>query len=181
MSAGRLIAVVGPSGVGKDSVMAGMVRARPDLHLVRRAITRPAEPGGEDHRPMTQAEFDRAARAGAFCLHWSAHGLSYGLPAATLDVLRAGRDCLANLSRSALPQAAAVVPALKVLSITAAPEVLARRLSGRGRESAAQIADRLAQAGKPLPPGLDVVEIHNDGPLDAAVAAALRALQPERA
>ncbi|MEM6634576.1 MAG: hypothetical protein AAF667_01675 [Pseudomonadota bacterium] len=36
MTQGRLIAVVGPSGVGKDSVMAGIKAAVPELHLVRR-------------------------------------------------------------------------------------------------------------------------------------------------
>ena len=38
--AGRMIAVVGPSGVGKDSVMAGLLEARPALRRVRRVITR---------------------------------------------------------------------------------------------------------------------------------------------
>ncbi|MFC6760861.1 hypothetical protein ACFQFQ_17395 [Sulfitobacter porphyrae] len=42
MSAGRFIAVVGPSGVGKDSVMAGMVARARDLVAVRRVITRAA-------------------------------------------------------------------------------------------------------------------------------------------
>ena len=48
-SGGRLIAVVGPSGVGKDSVMAGLHGAIPDLHLVRRVITRAPDLGGEDY------------------------------------------------------------------------------------------------------------------------------------
>ncbi|MEO0912102.1 MAG: hypothetical protein AAFY59_03810 [Pseudomonadota bacterium] len=38
---GRFIAVVGPSGVGKDSVMAGMAARTGQLKLVRRVITRP--------------------------------------------------------------------------------------------------------------------------------------------
>ncbi|MGB0905008.1 MAG: phosphonate metabolism protein/1,5-bisphosphokinase (PRPP-forming) PhnN, partial [Mangrovicoccus sp.] len=37
---GRFIAVVGPSGVGKDSVMAGLMERRPDLLLAKRVITR---------------------------------------------------------------------------------------------------------------------------------------------
>lgn len=178
---GRLIAVVGPSGVGKDSVMAGMVAAKPRLRLVRRAITRAPEPGGEPHEAMSASAFENAVQDGSFCLHWRAHGLCYGIPADVLEDLRAGRDCLCNLSRSALPQAAERVPALLVLNITAAPEVLAARLAARGRETPEQILRRLAQADKPLPEGLDVVHLSNDGPLDDTVARAIAALQPVRA
>ena len=85
MNRGRLIAVVGPSGVGKDSVMAGLIAARPDMRLVRRTITRAPDLGGEDYDAVTPEAFAEAARNGAFCVHWSAHGLSYGIPA---DVLR---------------------------------------------------------------------------------------------
>lgn len=178
--AGRLIAVVGPSGVGKDSVMAGLAAARPDLRLVRRVITRAPELGGEDYTAVTVSEFETMAAQGNFCIHWRAHGLCYGIPAEVLGAVQQGATCLANLSRSALPEAARIFPALKVLNIAATPETLANRLAGRGRESADDIAGRLAQSAKPLPAGLEVATVSNDGPLDAAVAQALAALQPVR-
>ena len=181
MNRGRLIAVVGPSGVGKDSVMAGLIAARPDMRLVRRTITRAADLGGEDYDAVTPDAFAEAARNGAFCVHWSAHGLSYGIPADVLRDVQTGTDCLANFSRSALPQAARIFPALTVLNITASPATLARRLAGRGRETEAEIAARLAQADKCLPSGLNVVTIANDGALEDTIAQALDALQPARA
>ena len=46
MTKGQIFAVVGPSGAGKDTLMAAAARARPDLHIVRRVITRPATAGG---------------------------------------------------------------------------------------------------------------------------------------
>ncbi len=180
MSAGRLIAVVGPSGVGKDSVMAGIKRACPDIRLVRRTITRAPDLGGEDYDAATPEAFALAVRDGAFCVHWSAHGLSYGIPSDVVADVQHGMDCLANFSRSALPQAASVFPALTVLNITASPETLARRLSGRGRETETEIAQRLSQAGKPVPNGLNILAIANDGALDHAVAQALVALYPVR-
>ena len=180
MSAGRLIAVVGPSGVGKDSVMAGMIAACPDMRLVRRSITRAPDLGGEDYDALTPDAFDAAAKSGAFCVHWSAHGLSYGIPADVLTDAQRGKDCLANFSRSALSQAAEIFPRLTVLNITASPATLAKRLAGRGRETEAEIAARLAQADKALPSGLNVVTITNDGALEATIAQALAALQPAR-
>ncbi|WP_238367784.1 phosphonate metabolism protein/1,5-bisphosphokinase (PRPP-forming) PhnN [Mesobacterium pallidum] len=181
MSAGRLIAVVGPSGVGKDSVIAGIMAARPDLRLVRRVITRAPELGGEEYVPATVAEFEAMAARGAFCIRWGAHGLYYGIPAWTVTAVQEGAECLANFSRGALDEAARIFPRLKVLHITATPETLARRLANRGRESEAEIAARLTRSTDPLPEGLDVTEIPNDGTLDAAVALALAALQPVRA
>lgn len=177
---GQLIAVVGPSGVGKDSVMAGLLAARPDITRVCRVITRAPGLGGEDYDAVTPEQFETMAARGAFCVHWSAHGLRYGLPAAVLDAVRGGNTYLANFSRSALSEAAALFPSFIVLNITAAPDVLAARLADRGRESAQDIEKRLAQAAKPLPEGLDIVTIENNGTLDEAVTAAISALQPVR-
>ena len=181
MRSGRLIAVVGPSGVGKDSVMAGIAAALPGLRLVRRVITRAPELGGEEYHAVSLADFETMAAEGAFCVHWGAHGLFYGIPRDVLDDTARGVDCLANLSRGALGRAAGVFDRLTVLNVTAAPETLARRLAGRGRESEAEIARRLAQADKKLPAELDVVTLSNDGPLEETVAQALTLLQPERA
>lgn len=176
---GRLIAVVGPSGVGKDTVMAAMAAHRPDLHIVRRAVTRPAS-GTEPFEPVTDAEFARRAAAGDFALAWRAHGLAYGLPHAELAGLAEGRDVLANLSRRILAEARACFPRLVVLALHAPAQVLARRLSGRGRETAEEIAERLARDA-PLPDGLEVVRIENAGTVDEAAETALAALYPERA
>lgn len=180
MTQGRFIGVVGPSGVGKDSVMAGLAAALPGLLVVRRAITRPPGPG-EDHLPLTGPEFAARAEAGGFCLWWDAHGLSYGIPSEVRDAVAAGRDAMANLSRGALVQAASVFPRLTVLNITATPETLARRLAARGRESGTDIRDRLARAAFALPDGIPALTIANDGALEDAVAQALRLLQAERA
>lgn len=180
MTPGRPFAVVGASGVGKDTLIAAVLRARPDLYVVRRVITRPEEAGGEPFEGVTGAEFRRRVGAGDLALTWEAHGLSYGIPATLDAVLASGRDAIFNGSRAALPLAAARYPRLKVLHIVADPEVLAARLAARGREDAAERARRLGRADQALPEGLDVVEIDNGGALERAVAAFLDALQPER-
>lgn len=180
MKPGRLIAVVGPSGVGKDSVMRGVNAVLPQTHLVRRVITRAPELGGEDYDAVTVAEFQALAEEGAFAVHWTAHGLYYGLPISVQSSLNKGMDCLANFSRKALIAGASAFPSFLVLNITAKPETLAARLAARGRETPDEIAKRLSQAAKPLPKGLDVIHLSNDGDLSQTVSRALSALQPAR-
>nr|WP_093251576.1 hypothetical protein [Rubrimonas cliftonensis] len=182
-----MIAVVGPSGVGKDSVIAGLVAARPDLHRVRRVITRPEGAGGEPFDAVTPERFAQLRDTGRLALWWEAHGYCYGLPARMAAVLQAGGDAVANLSRAALPEAAARFRPLVVLALDADPARLAERLAGRGREDAAAIAGRLSRRAPPpvLAPALAqadaVIALSNDGALGETVAAALAALFPETA
>ncbi|WP_342077725.1 phosphonate metabolism protein/1,5-bisphosphokinase (PRPP-forming) PhnN [Yoonia sp. SS1-5] len=178
MKPGRLIAVVGPSGVGKDSVMRGINEVLPQSHLVRRVITRAPELGGEVYDPVTVPEFQAMARDGAFVVHWGAHGLHYGIPVSVRYQLNKGTDCLANFSRGALTAGADAFDNFLVLNIIASPKTLASRLAARGRETPDEIAKRLAQAVKPLPQGLNVITLSNDGDLSQTVARAVSALQP---
>ncbi|MEM9435754.1 MAG: phosphonate metabolism protein/1,5-bisphosphokinase (PRPP-forming) PhnN [Pseudomonadota bacterium] len=175
---GRLIAVVGPSGVGKDSVMVGLSETLPNATLVRRVITRPPDAGGEDYDSVIEQEFDELVANGAFCIHWRAHGLAYGIPRTVQYQLSQGKDCLVNFSRKALSHAARLFPNFVVLNINASPETLARRLAGRGRESAEEIARRLSESAKSLPIGMDVRHVSNDGPLGETIARATAILGP---
>lgn len=180
MTTGRLIAVVGPSGVGKDSVMAGLQAARPALDIARRVITRAPELGGEVFDPVTDADFVAARDRGEFVLHWGAHGLFYGIPVGVQAQVAAGQEVLANLSRGILGLAMARFATLTVLQLTASVATLSMRLSGRGRERATEIAARLGRSVDVLPEGLDLTTVSNDGPLADTVAAALAALYPVR-
>lgn len=180
-TSGRLIAVVGPSGVGKDSVISGLVAARPKMAWVRRVITRPSDAGGEPFEGVTKSEFERRWEAQEFCLAWPAHGLFYGIPQSALKDVKAGADRVVNLSRAILVEAASVFPTLIVLNITASPETLAKRLASRGRETPQDIEARLARKVAAFDPSLSVYNIANDGALADTIMAALDVLQPESA
>jgi len=176
---GILVCVVGPSGAGKDTLIAAAKErfARTaGIAFPRRVVTRPAGAGGEDHLPMTVEAFDAAERTGAFCLSWGSHGHRYGVPWAVLAGVRAGDCTVVNLSRAALTQAQSLGVRLLVLHVTAKPSTLAVRLAGRGRENAAEIAARLSREA-PLP-ALDhpVVEIANDGAVADAIEQFVTAL-----
>lgn len=180
MSSGRLIAVVGPSGVGKDSLMAALAAKRPDIHIVRRVITRDAALGGEDFEAVGEEEFRQREAAGEFCLSWPAHGLLYGIPTSIEATLDQGQDALVNLSRGVLAQAAVRFATFTVLRITARSDILAQRLAVRGRESAEDIRRRLERPEPALPEGVSVITVENNTTIEDAVAQAMGALYPER-
>nr|WP_313195441.1 phosphonate metabolism protein/1,5-bisphosphokinase (PRPP-forming) PhnN [Shinella zoogloeoides] len=170
-AAGTMVVVVGPSGAGKDSVMAYAARhfsGEARLGFVRRAITRPADAGGEAHQAIDADSFRRLEAEGGFTVSWDAHGLSYGIPGETHAQLASGVTLVANGSRSALPAFADAYPRLKVVLITARPDVLAARLAARGRESAEAVARRLERAAPEIVVAADTVVIDNSGPLAAA-------------
>lgn len=173
-----IFAIVGPSGAGKDTLIAGALRHRPDLRLVRRVITRPSEAGGEDFEGVGGREFARRKAEGDFALDWQAHGLSYGIPRAQI---KGPGDILFNGSRAALPEAARVFPGLRVILVTAPDEVLAARLAARQRETEADIRQRLDRAAFTLPSGIVAETVVNDGTLEDGIARLLAALQPVRA
>jgi len=176
---GRLILVVGPSGAGKDSLIEGARAAlagHPRFVFPRRIITRPSDPGSEDHATLSEAEFERQRAAGLFFLHWDAHGLRYALPGSIADDLAAGRTVIANVSRAVIAAAREKHAATTVVVVTAPPEVLARRLAARGREDAADVEARLARAAD-QPSGPGVVTVMNDTTLDSAVARFLEVLK----
>ena len=164
-----LVLVVGPSGAGKDSLLNAareVFRGDPRISFARRVITRPADPEGENHEPVTEAEF--AIRN--FALSWSAHGLRYGIPAAdTAPVV------VANVSRGVIATAATQYP-VRVIEVTAAPEILAARLASRGRETADDVARRLGRTAA-IPSGVEVETVSNDASLAIGVARFIAVLQ----
>jgi ribose 1,5-bisphosphokinase len=165
-----LICVVGPSGAGKDTLLDAARQALADdrrFRFVRRVITRPAEAGGEAHEAVTEAEFAQRD----FALQWRAHGLSYGIPAAAINDVAIA---VASVSRTVIADAASQF-AVRVIEVTAPPEILATRLASRRRESPADIAERLART-VPLPPNIAVDTVVNDGSLELGVTRFLDAL-----
>ncbi len=142
----------------------------PRFFFARRVITRPAEAGGEDHEPCDPEAFAARARAGEFILSWQAHGLGYGVPATIFDEIDQGRAVIVNLSRKVIPAAEEAFTSVVVIEITAPPEVLARRLAARGRETEAEIADRLSREA-PLSAGrAPIYRVTNDRALETVAA-----------
>ena len=179
---GCLILVVGPSGAGKDSLLAHArfrLAGNPEFRFVRRCITRPARAGNEDHLAVSESDFVERLAAEGFALHWNSHGLRYGIDREIDDWLGAGWTVVANGSRAHLPVARERYPTLRVISVVASPATLAQRLAQRRRECADDIAARIARQPA-LPQGLPLIEVANDGSLEAAAETFMRALDAHR-
>lgn len=172
---GAFVAVVGPSGAGKDTIL-GLAAVRlssdPRIRFARRVITRQSQADAEDHDCLDDAGFAAAERGGAFCLTWEAHGLRYGLPSPLVGECRAGRIVIANVSRRALAEAAETFPTLHVVEITAPRALLVERIAARGRETAADIEARLSRrVALEMPAGAyGPHRIDNSGPAQEAAA-----------
>lgn len=168
----QLIYTMGPSGAGKDSLLAWLrqqLSAQAPVHFARRSIDRPVHADGEQHESITTAEFQVQAEHNAFALHWSANGLHYGVRHAELDSIHGKRWVFVNGSRAYLPTAQERFPDLTVLHITASTGVLRQRLLSRGRESPEMVEARVQRAaGFQIPGKCRFIEIHNDTSLDAA-------------
>lgn len=175
---GTLVLVVGPSGAGKDTLIAAAraaLRDDPRFVFPRRVVTRQAVAALEDHDSVTADEFALRERNGAYALAWEAHGLRYGLPASLVDDLGAGRLVVVNASRAMTGAAAEKFPGMRVVLVDAAPEVRAGRLAGRGRETAGEIAARLGRDVQTMLPG--AIRVDNSGALADGIASFLAALR----
>lgn len=179
---GLLILVVGPSGVGKDTLLdAARERLAQDKRFCfpRRCITRPAGAVGEIHIPVRPDDFGQMARQGAFLLSWKAHDLGYGIPRHVLDEIEAGKTVIVNVSRSVIDDAYALVGKknVRVIGIRASNEVLRKRLEARGREDAHDIERRLARASAYQVEGDQVVHVDNDADLETGIARFIHAIK----
>jgi ribose 1,5-bisphosphokinase len=180
---GVLVVVVGPSGAGKDTLIA-MARALcaqdpqidPRIVFPRRIVTRPRSVA-EDHDSVSPSEFDAAIGQGAYAFWWEAHGLKYGLSAAIDTELRNGKTVVCNVSRAAVSGLRDRYANVTVVMVTAPKDVLLARLAGRGRESDRDVTERLDRAA----PAVEEIEpdivIENVGDLHlgaSRLAAVLR-------
>jgi guanylate kinase len=147
--------ITGPSGVGKGTLIRGLLERIPGLELSVSATTRPPRPGerdGVDYHFMTRQEFDEQVAAGEFVEHATYSGNRYGtLRSELARRIERGAPVVLEIEvqgarqiRQAMPEAIAVFIAPPSL------DALRTRLVGRGTDSSDQVGERLRTAEQEL-------------------------------
>ncbi|MDQ2083629.1 phosphonate metabolism protein/1,5-bisphosphokinase (PRPP-forming) PhnN [Xanthobacteraceae bacterium Astr-EGSB] len=176
-SSGTLVLVVGPSGAGKDTLIAiarDLVGTNERVSFPRRIVTRESS-AAEIHDTMAADEFDDAVRHGAFAFWWPAHGLKYGLPSAIDDDLRRGVTVVCNVSRAVVGRLRQTYADCKVVLVDAPRDVRAARLAARGRRADGDARARLDRLGEAFVPDLVIMNVGDPGEGGRALADAILA------
>jgi len=143
--------IAGPSGVGKGTLIRGLLERVPGLELSISATTRAPRPGeqdGVDYHFLEPAEFDRRVQAGEFVEHASYLGRRYGTLRSELERRTAeGGTVVLEIEVQGARQVREAMPgALQVLILPPSLDALRTRLVGRGTDAPELIEQRLRTA-----------------------------------
>jgi guanylate kinase len=183
-----LVVISGPSGVGKDAVIAKLRETHSELFFAVTATTRPMRPGeaeGRDYLFITPGRFEQLLARGEFLEHAEVYGRHYGVPKGPLrDALAEGHDAVVKVD----VQGAATIRALApdaFLVFLAAPsfEELERRLTSRKTDSAEQMAIRIQTARDEMEQSklFDALIVNETDALMQTVDAIVEAIRSQRA
>jgi guanylate kinase len=151
----RVFVITGPSGVGKGTLIRGLMERAPQLELSVSATTRPARPGeqdGVDYHFLSPEEFERRVQAGDFVEHADYAGRRYGTLRSELDGrVRAGEPVVLEIEVQGARQVRAALPeALQVFIAPPSLDALRTRLIGRGADGPEEVERRLRVAEQEL-------------------------------
>lgn len=143
--------ITGPSGVGKGTLIRGLMGRVPELELSVSATTRPPRPGerdGSDYHFLSDQEFDRRIAAGDFVEHARYSGHRYGTLRWELQRrLDAGVPVVLEIEVQGARQIRDAMPeAVQVFIAPPSTEALRARLVGRGTDAPDDVEARLATA-----------------------------------
>lgn len=151
MSKGKLIIFSGPSGSGKDTLLAKLFELHPEIKLSISSVTRPMREGeveGQKYHFISREEFEDRLSKDEFLEHNVYVNNYYGTPKQPVfDAIEKGEDIILEIDVNG----AAVVrekmkDAISIFIMPPSYEELKRRLTGRGTDSIEVINQRLSAA-----------------------------------
>jgi guanylate kinase len=151
----RIFVITGPSGVGKGTLIRGLLDRVPELELAVSATTRQPRPGereGVDYHFQSDREFNQHVAAGDFVEHASYSGNRYGtLRSELARRLEEGVPVVLEIEVQGARQVREAIPdAVAVFIAPPSPEALRARLVGRGTDPPDQVERRMRTADKEL-------------------------------
>jgi guanylate kinase len=147
--------ITGPSGVGKGTLIRGLLERVPELELSVSATTRAPRPGeedGVDYHFLTPEQFEARVNAGDFVEHANYSGNRYGTLRSELERRLAARaGVVLEIEVQGARQVRASMPDAVAVFIAPPPGgALRARLVGRGTDSPEQVDERLRTAEREL-------------------------------
>ncbi len=163
--------ITGPSGVGKGTLIRGLLERCPGLELAVSATTRApreGEAGGRDYHFLTDAEFEERVRRGEFVEHAVYAGNRYGTLRSELE--RPARGIVLEIDLQGARQVREALPEATQIFI-APPSLgdLRQRLEHRGSDLPEQITRRLEVAPTELAAQREFSRVVVNEDLDSAL------------
>ena len=182
---GKLIVISGPSGVGKSTVVSGVMAQCDTLQFSVSATTRPMRPGevdGKNYYFVDHATFQAMIREEKLLEYAQYVGNYYGTPEAPLnEALAQGKDVLLDIEvQGALRVKARRPDAVLIFMLAPSFADIEKRLYGRGDTAHALVEERLNRARWEYTqaPNYDYLVVNDN--VDKAVSEILAILTAEK-
>ena len=183
---GLMFILSSPSGAGKTTLARKLLEQDGQIRMSVSVTTRPIRPGevdGTDYFFTDRAGFDAMVEGGHFIEWAEVFGHSYGTPKAQIKAgLKDGHDFLFDIDWQGTQQLyqKAETDVVRVFLLPPSIDELARRLTGRGTDSAEVIAARMQRAQAEIShwDGYDYVIVNDD--IDVCFAKIEQILAAER-
>jgi guanylate kinase len=147
-----ILVITGPSGVGKGTLIKGLLEQVPGLELAVSATTRRPRDGevnGVDYHLLSADDFDRRVAAGEFVEQAEYAGNRYGTLRSELE--RPGRGTVLEIDVQGARQVRETLPdAVRIFVEPPSVDDLGRRLTARASDAPEQIERRLQAAREEL-------------------------------